>query len=457
MAATGSTPISLYYSATASNVPTAGNLVAGELAINTADGKLFYKDSSGVVQVIGTKGGVGSSTTTQVLYNSSGLVVGSANMVFDGSTLTTLNSAYTGTLTGGTGVVNLGSGQFYKASGGNVLIGSTTDNGFKFKVVGGNASNALIDNDGSRYTQLVLQRNSTGNTGGDLLIDGTNATMSMRMLAVGSMTFNTSSSAGDGVERMRIDSSGNVGIGTSSPASYGKFVVSGGVSAFANSNVDGALNSTVAFQTSTYNTQYQNIIQSSVSANYQSSIYAFRICSGSNTTAESMRIQGYKLILNGGSTSPDAGTGITFPATQTASSDANTLDDYEEGTWTPSLSTSISGTITTTDRSGTYTKVGNIVTVQGYFNVASVSSPTGDFRVGGLPFTANATYGSGAAAIQPYGFGTTQSVTAYYGIQSSNVTYFTIRGFLNGDQVVQIANNVKANTGMQFTVTYQVA
>jgi hypothetical protein len=80
MAQTNFTPISLYYSATAAAVPTAGNLVAGELAINTADGKLFYKDSAGVVQVIGTKGGVGSSTTTQVLYNSSGLVVGSANM-----------------------------------------------------------------------------------------------------------------------------------------------------------------------------------------------------------------------------------------------------------------------------------------------------------------------------------------------------------------------------------------
>jgi hypothetical protein len=57
MAQTGFTPISIYYSATATNVPTAGNLVAGELAINTADGKLFYKDSSGVVQTIASKAG----------------------------------------------------------------------------------------------------------------------------------------------------------------------------------------------------------------------------------------------------------------------------------------------------------------------------------------------------------------------------------------------------------------
>ena len=103
MAQTGYTPISIYYSATTSNVPTAGNLVAGELAINTADGKLFYKDSSGVVQVIGTKGGVGSSTTTQVLYNSSGLVVGSANMTFNGTTLTLANDAVISGLTVGKG------------------------------------------------------------------------------------------------------------------------------------------------------------------------------------------------------------------------------------------------------------------------------------------------------------------------------------------------------------------
>ena len=65
MAQTGYTPISIYNSATTTNVPTAGNLVAGELAINTADGKLFYKDSSGVVQTIATKASaaLGGSTT----------------------------------------------------------------------------------------------------------------------------------------------------------------------------------------------------------------------------------------------------------------------------------------------------------------------------------------------------------------------------------------------------------
>jgi len=83
MAQTNFTPISLYYSTTASAVPTAANLVPGELAININDGKLYYEDSSGVVQVLATKGGVGTSSTTQVLYNASGLVAGSANLIWD--------------------------------------------------------------------------------------------------------------------------------------------------------------------------------------------------------------------------------------------------------------------------------------------------------------------------------------------------------------------------------------
>lgn len=57
MAQTGFTPIKLYSSTTPAATPTAGNLEQGELAINTNDGKLFYEDSSGVVQVIATKAG----------------------------------------------------------------------------------------------------------------------------------------------------------------------------------------------------------------------------------------------------------------------------------------------------------------------------------------------------------------------------------------------------------------
>lgn len=68
MAQAGFTPIQLYFSSTATNVPLAANLATGELAINITDGKLFYKDNAAAVQVIGwkvvpaTAGGTGQTS-----------------------------------------------------------------------------------------------------------------------------------------------------------------------------------------------------------------------------------------------------------------------------------------------------------------------------------------------------------------------------------------------------------
>jgi hypothetical protein len=79
--------------------------------------------------------------------------------------------------------------------------------------------------------------------------------------------------------------------------------------------------------------------------------------------------------------------GITFPATQAPSADANTLDDYEEGTYTATMTTTGSGTITLNAaiRTLKYTKIGNTVTIQGRINISAISSPTGNVRIS-LPF-----------------------------------------------------------------------
>ena len=106
---------------------------------------------------------------------------------------------------------------------------------------------------------------------------------------------------------------------------------------------------------------------------------------------ESLRISptSKAVILAGGSTSAN-GTGITFPATQSASSDANTLDDYEEGTWTP---TDGSGAgLTFTINSATYTKIGNTVRVSFYGSYPATANTNGA-SVAGLPFTVS-NYGS---------------------------------------------------------------
>jgi hypothetical protein len=82
---------------------------------------------------------------------------------------------------------------------------------------------------------------------------------------------------------------------------------------------------------------------------------------------------------------------IVFPATQIASAGANTLDDYEENTWTPGISFGGGTTgITYTTQVGHYTKVGNTVMVWGRVTLSSNGSSTGSARITGLPFaTAN--------------------------------------------------------------------
>jgi len=142
MAQTGYSVLSLYYSSTASAAPTAGNLVAGELAINTNDGVLYYKDSSGVVQSIASKAGNSGSFT---------------------------NLAYTGTLTGGTGVVNLGSGQFYKDASGNVGIGTSSPSALGLQVTKGSdiyssEINVLFTPSGANVSEFNIITSSDGVT-----------------------------------------------------------------------------------------------------------------------------------------------------------------------------------------------------------------------------------------------------------------------------------------------------
>jgi hypothetical protein len=66
MAASGFTPISLYYSTTAAAVPTSGNLVAGELALNTVDEKMYFKNSAGTVKQIAGAGVGGASLNNDI-------------------------------------------------------------------------------------------------------------------------------------------------------------------------------------------------------------------------------------------------------------------------------------------------------------------------------------------------------------------------------------------------------
>jgi hypothetical protein len=88
MAASGFTPISLYYSATASSVPIAGNLVAGELALNTNDGKLYFKNSSNAVTLLASAASASITTPVSIANGGTGQTTAAAALTALGGVTT---------------------------------------------------------------------------------------------------------------------------------------------------------------------------------------------------------------------------------------------------------------------------------------------------------------------------------------------------------------------------------
>jgi hypothetical protein len=151
----------------------------------------------------------------------------------------------------------------------------------------------------------------------------------------------------------------------------------------------------------------------------------------------------------GGATPSTSGAGITFPATQSASTDANTLDDYEEGTWTPTV-TSGSGSLTAYTSSGIYVKVGRTVTITGAFDLTTVGTASGGNTITGIPF--NGTKPS-TAYRTAMGSGREDNVTGVF--------YQAVLGGA-GNQITLNLDSGGAITwtngyGYVFTVTYQAS
>jgi hypothetical protein len=432
------TDIKLKNSVTATNAPT--SLQQGEVAINITDKKVWVGNAATTpVQIVGagSGGGAAAGSNTQVQFNSSGALAGSANLTFNGTTLilsssgdgskfTFSNGTSTGILftnntqvglfesTAGNGYVILpASNALYLAtngaermritSAGDVGIGTSSPDVFSRgygRILGiSSASNSAIE---------INSATSFGST-----IDmGVN---SVRLFSIFSdasssgLTTNTALPlffATNSTERMRITSAGDVGIGTTSPLSKLDITSSNGTNPNADAasflrltNTASGVNSTsgVGFYASLGGTQFQTAyIQSVATFNANAdSMLAFGTRSTSGAATERMRIlsTGNILSLAGGSTTA-TGTGIAFPSTQDASTSANTLDDYEEGTWTPVV-TPVSGTLTSYASNGYYVKVGRTVTITFGFTIITTGTASGRADVSGLPFT----------TLSPSGFG----------------------------------------------------
>jgi hypothetical protein len=146
-------------------------------------------------------------------------------------------------------------------------------------------------------------------------------------------------------------------------------------------------------------------------------------------------------------------SGITFPATQVASSDANTLDDYEEGDWTIGLTFGGASTgITTNANTGRYTKIGRQVTVTGYLALTSKGSSTGDALITGLPFSI-----SGFGGLSLY-LNAITFADFPMGYANSGTSTIPLRECTNAGVTSSLTNSDFANNSeIIFTMTYTVA
>jgi hypothetical protein len=159
----------------------------------------------------------------------------------------------------------------------------------------------------------------------------------------------------------------------------------------------------------------------------------------------------------GGATPSASGAGITFPATQSASSNANTLDDYEEGTWTPVvLGETIAGTGTYTHQNGNYVKVGQMVNASALITVTNHTG-TGNMLIGGLPFTtfASALHRFGATIGGLNNLALTASNVATLQAQNNETQLFVLQYPVGGG--AQSGVPVDTNFQITFTFTYRTS
>lgn len=192
MAQTGFTPQYQYYSATTTNVPTAGNLGYGELAINITDGKLFYKDNANVIQVIGYKlwpmtsvtgvlavanGGTGVSSlgtgaivTTSATQTLTNKTIQSRMVVIADASSITINADITDVATqvntqaAGTLTINAPTGTPYDGQKLVLRIKSTNVQGYAWNAIfaGGTVVPLPISSSGSsKFDYIGLMYNST--------------------------------------------------------------------------------------------------------------------------------------------------------------------------------------------------------------------------------------------------------------------------------------------------------
>ena len=400
---------------------------------NGSANQLLKTDGNGNLSWVDDNSGVslsGSTNNTIATVTGANALAGEANLTFDGSTLalagnmqfTAANaqielnnggprfwSPSANTLTIHTGG-GFGSSSFERLridSNGNILIGDTAGAIGKLSTLGtGNhisASRHSTDTSASNFIfakyrgsisspSVIANGDDLGNLSwygynGSSIIKAADITAKTNGTVDGSnmttaLTFSTTS-GNTNTEKLRIDSSGEVGIGTTSPVE--KLGINGNIR-FINPN--GTTSRITALPSGSYN----------VGTSGGAAICFHRFADGAGGSDEiffETHWQGNRhgescRITKEGNLKFPNNQGIDFSSTSDSGGmTSELLDDYEEGEYIPTITGSNSGSWTTTSyRYLAYTKIGRTVHIQGYLNISSESSPSGTCNIS-LPFAVN--------------------------------------------------------------------
>jgi len=291
MAQAGYTPISLYYSTTASVVPIAANLVPGELAINIADGKLYFENSSGVVTLLASSAGAGGTfaapvviegTTTSAALRITQLGTGNALLVEDST-----NPDASPFVIDATG--NVGIGLTAPASGRILDIVQNSGPGViqltSYRAAAGQSTFSTRFARGTTSAPTIVLNGDTIGvwdaypyTGSDFSLQ----TAQIQYQVTGTVTSSSiptsilfsTDAAGSAFsfERMRITDTGSVGIGTTTPSAMLQVAGNSSTSAIKVPNIEevATVSATAATGTINYDITTQSVLYytSNASANW---------------------------------------------------------------------------------------------------------------------------------------------------------------------------------------------
>jgi hypothetical protein len=236
-----------------------------------------------------------------------------------------------------------------------------------------------------------------------------------------------------GTGRVFVDASGKVGLGVAGPQAELHIVKASGQSSLYLDRTGGAL------------LYLQGTASEGVIGTGTNHPLYIRQNGGDAITIDTSR-----RVLVGTSTANTSGAklqtsdGLTFPSSQVSSADPNTLDDYEEGTWTPVISNT-GFTYTYSNQTGTYTKVGRTVTLSWRVAVTARSgSASGGLPIVAIPLAPSSSF-TGSALMSPQpaqlvihkaATGSTSGIRTflYSGLANGNTSYFWIGAVaLTGD------------------------